>query len=68
MEYGPNDDLSATSETAKMPVPKAVIKALREGSFDTVLGKIGFDEKGDVTGIDTFVWYVFGKEDYSLVK
>ena len=48
--------------------PKAVIKALREGSFDTVLGKIGFDEKGDITGISTFVWYVFGKEDYSLVK
>jgi hypothetical protein len=33
-----------------------------------VLGKIGFDEKGDVTGISTFVWYVFGKEDYSPVK
>jgi branched-chain amino acid transport system substrate-binding protein len=48
--------------------PKAVIKALRAGGFDTVLGKIGFDEKGDVTGIDTFVWYVFGKEDYSPVK
>ena len=48
--------------------PKAVIKALRKGSFDTVLGKIGFDEKGDVTGISTFVWYVFGKEDYSTVK
>jgi branched-chain amino acid transport system substrate-binding protein len=48
--------------------PRAVIKALREGSFDTVLGKIGFDEKGDVTGISNFVWYVFGKEDYSPVK
>jgi len=48
--------------------PKAVIKTLKKGSFDTVLGKIGFDEKGDVTGISTFVWYVFGKEDYSPVK
>jgi branched-chain amino acid transport system substrate-binding protein len=48
--------------------PKAVINALRTGSFDTVLGNIGFDEKGDVTGISTFVWYVFGKEDYSLAK
>jgi branched-chain amino acid transport system substrate-binding protein len=47
---------------------KAVIKVLREGSFDTVLGKIGFDEKGDVTGISTFVWYVFGKKNYSRVK
>jgi len=48
--------------------PKAVIDALKAGSFDTVLGKIGFDEKGDVTGISTFVWYVYGKEDYSLAK
>jgi branched-chain amino acid transport system substrate-binding protein len=48
--------------------PKAVIDALRAGSFDTVLGKIGFDEKGDVKGISTFVWYVFGKENYSPAK
>jgi branched-chain amino acid transport system substrate-binding protein len=48
--------------------PKAVIDALKAGSFDTVLGKIGFDEKGDVTGISNFVWYVFGKEEYSLTK
>jgi branched-chain amino acid transport system substrate-binding protein len=48
--------------------PKAVIDVLRAGSFDTVLGKIGFDEKGDVKGVSTFVWYVFGKEEYSPVK
>jgi branched-chain amino acid transport system substrate-binding protein len=48
--------------------PNAVINALRTGSFDTVLGTIGFDEKGDVTGLSTFVWYIFGKEDYSLAK
>jgi branched-chain amino acid transport system substrate-binding protein len=48
--------------------PKAVIKALRSGNFDTVLGKIGFDDKGDVTGMSTFVWYVFDKEDYSRAK
>jgi branched-chain amino acid transport system substrate-binding protein len=48
--------------------PKAVIDALRAGNFDTVIGKIGFDEKGDVTGISTFVWYVFGKENYSPLK
>ena len=44
----------------------AVINALREGSFDTVLGKIGFDEKGDITGVSNFVWYVFGKQKYML--
>jgi len=48
--------------------PDAVIKALKTGTFNTVIGKIGFDEKGDVTGISTFVWYVYGKETYSPVK
>ena len=66
--YGAVQAWAQAVEQAGSLKPKAVIKALREGSFDTVLGKIGFDEKGDVTGIDTFVWYVFGKEDYSLTK
>ena len=48
--------------------PNAVINALKAGSFDTVLGKIGFDDKGDVTGISAFVWYVFGEEKYTLVE
>jgi len=48
--------------------PNAVIDALKAASFDTVLGKIGFDDKGDVTGISAFVWYIFGEENYSLVE
>ena len=48
--------------------PDAVIDALKAGSFDTALGKIGFDEKGDVTGLSAFVWYVVGEEDYMLVE
>ena len=48
--------------------PKAVINAFKTGSFDTVLGTIGFDKKGDVTGISTFVWYVFDKENHSIAK
>jgi branched-chain amino acid transport system substrate-binding protein len=27
--------------------------------FDTVLGRIGFDAKGDVTGFDPWLWYVW---------
>lgn len=46
----------------------AVIDALKKGSFDTVLGKIGFDDKGDVTGMSPFVWYVYGEESYVPVK
>jgi branched-chain amino acid transport system substrate-binding protein len=37
----------------------AVAEALHSHEFDTVLGRIGFDDKGDVTGYDTFVWYVW---------
>ncbi len=66
--YGAVQAWAQAVEQAGSLKPKAVIKALREGSFDTVLGKIGFDEKGDVTGISTFIWYAFGKEDYSPVK
>ena len=36
---------------------KAVAAALRGGTFDTIVGRFGFDAKGDVTGIDTFRWY-----------
>jgi len=66
--YGAVQAWAQAVEQAGSLKPKAVIKVLRKGSFDTVLGKIGFDEKGDVTGMSTFVWYVFGKEDYSPVK
>jgi branched-chain amino acid transport system substrate-binding protein len=43
---------------------EAVAKVLREGEFDTVLGTIGFDEKGDVTGVETFAWYVWRGGNY----
>lgn len=36
---------------------KAVATALRDGAFETVLGRIGFDAAGDVTGFETFGWF-----------
>ena len=45
-----------------------VIKVLNAETFDTVLGKIGFDDKGDVTGISSFSWNVFDKNGYTPVK
>jgi branched-chain amino acid transport system substrate-binding protein len=36
-----------------------VAEALRREQFETVLGTIGFDANGDVTGFDPFVWYVW---------
>ncbi|TNF17987.1 MAG: branched-chain amino acid ABC transporter substrate-binding protein [Rhodobacteraceae bacterium] len=45
-----------------------VIAALRSGTFDTVIGDIGFDEIGDVTGIDNFVMYVWKASGYAQVE
>ena len=42
----------------------AVIPVMHGRKFDTVLGRIGFDEKGDVTGFDPWQWYVWQGGDY----
>jgi branched-chain amino acid transport system substrate-binding protein len=47
--------------------PKAVAAALHANQFDTVLGTIGFDEKGDVTGYEPFVWYIWREGNYTPV-
>lgn len=41
---------------------------LRAEQFDTVLGTLGFDDKGDVTGVDSYIWYVWGEETYAPLK
>jgi branched-chain amino acid transport system substrate-binding protein len=43
----------------------AVTESLRIDQFDTVLGTIGFDEKGDVYGYEPFTWYVWQEGDYA---
>ena len=45
----------------------AVIAKLREREFDTVLGRIGFDAKGDLREHD-FVWYVWRDSQYVRLK
>ncbi|MCE3248282.1 MAG: branched chain amino acid transporter substrate-binding protein [Geminicoccaceae bacterium] len=35
--------------------PDVVAEALHTSQFDTVLGHLGFDEKGDVTGYEAYV-------------
>jgi branched-chain amino acid transport system substrate-binding protein len=55
-------EMAGTFET------EAVAKTLRTQKFDTVLGRIGFDAKGDVTGYDTFVWYVWKDGKYGPVE
>ena len=46
----------------------AVAEALHTLQFDTVLGRIGFDAKGDVTGYDTYVWYVWNGGEFAPLK
>jgi len=41
-----------------------VAEALRQQQFDTALGQIGFDAKGDVTGFEPFAWYVWKDGTY----
>ena len=47
----------AAEKAGSLELP-AMIASLREHQFDTVLGAIDFDEKGDVT-TQTPVWYVW---------
>jgi branched-chain amino acid transport system substrate-binding protein len=54
-------------EKAGTVEPKAVAEALHSQDFDTVLGIIGFDAKGDVYGYEPFVWYVWQNGDYAPV-
>jgi branched-chain amino acid transport system substrate-binding protein len=36
-----------------------VAKELHQGTFETVIGPISFDDKGDLIGPPTFVWYTW---------
>ena len=44
--------------------PQKVAAALRSQPWDTIIGKIAFDAKGDLTS-STYVWYVFKDGKYS---
>ena len=67
--YGAVQAWAQAVTQAKSLEPDKVIAALRSGTFDTVLGKIGFDAKGDVTapGYVVYIWKD-GKYDYVASK
>jgi branched-chain amino acid transport system substrate-binding protein len=46
-------------EAARTTDAARVAEVLRAQRFSTVLGEIGFDENGDVTGFEPFGWYVW---------
>ena len=45
----------------------AIIASLRENQFETVLGLVDFDEKGDVT-TQSLLWYVWRDGQYTLLE
>jgi branched-chain amino acid transport system substrate-binding protein len=63
--YGAIQAWAQAVTAAKSTDLAKVVGALRTKKFDTVLGSIGFDKKGDVTA-PGYVWYVWkdGKYDY----
>ncbi|RWD59345.1 MAG: branched-chain amino acid ABC transporter substrate-binding protein [Mesorhizobium sp.] len=47
--------------------PKAVIATLHDQEFDTVIGRVDFDDKGDLTR-QSWVWYVWHGGEYVPVE
>ena len=56
--YGAVQVWAEAVEAAGSLDPEAVIAALREQQFDTVVGPIDFDDKGDLA-VQNLVWYVW---------
>jgi len=56
----------ATEKAGSLDLDK-IVEIMREDEFDTVLGRLSFDEKGDLKGIG-FVWYVWKNGTYELLN
>lgn len=54
-------------ERAKTLELDPVTEVLRSEHFETVLGRLSFDDKGDVEGYEPFAWYVWQDGDYKPV-
>ncbi|MDH3315832.1 MAG: branched-chain amino acid ABC transporter substrate-binding protein [Gammaproteobacteria bacterium] len=64
--YGAIQAWAQAAEKAGTTDTKKVEAALHAGQFNTVLGKIGFDKKGDVTA-PGYVWYKWKDGNYDYV-
>ena len=58
---------AAAANEAKSTDAQTVAKTLRSHRWDTVIGNIGFDEKGDLTE-NTYVWYEYKNGNYAQVN
>jgi branched-chain amino acid transport system substrate-binding protein len=57
LAYGATQAWAQAVEQAQSLDLEAVSATLRSGEFDTIFGRVGFDDQGDVTGYEPFVWY-----------
>jgi len=48
--------------------PQKVMKVIKAGTWDTVLGKLAFDEKGDIKAIDYVVYKWDDKGNYAEIQ
>lgn len=65
--YGAIQAWAQAAQKAGSTDAKKVIAALRANTFETVLGTIGFDKKGDVT-VPGFVWYQWKSGKYETIN
>ena len=65
--YGAIQAWAQAVEAAGTADYDATIRALRKGEFETVLGKIGFDKKGDVTA-PGYVFYEWKSGNYDYAQ
>jgi branched-chain amino acid transport system substrate-binding protein len=61
--YGIVQVWAQAAEKAGSLEPQAMIASLRQHQFDTVVGPIDFDEKGDLA-VQNLVWYVWRGGEY----
>ncbi|KIZ47735.1 MULTISPECIES: branched-chain amino acid ABC transporter substrate-binding protein [Rhodopseudomonas] len=59
---------SQAAAKAKTTDPKKVMKEIKAGTWDTVLGKLSFDAKGDIKVIDYVVYKWDAKGNYAQIN
>jgi branched-chain amino acid transport system substrate-binding protein len=67
LAYGAMQAWAQAAEKAGTLELDVVIESLRTSEFDTIYGRIRFDEKGDVRGYQPFAWYVWKGREYHPV-
>lgn len=65
--YAAIEAWAAAVERAGTDETSGVAEMLRRGRFDTVLGRVAFDDKGDLKGAG-WAWHIWRDGDYELLR